>query len=173
MKRWLKAIAVITIFLGVLVAGCSAETSQPLIQNPWIGKPAPDFEFQDVDGQSTSLSDLQGKGVFINFWTVRCPTCRAQMPYIQQVYEDWADKELVILSINVGDSSSQVAGFMGSAGFSFPVLLDMRRGIAQLYGIRYFPSTFFIDKDGIIQHMTVVPFQSKAGVEARLREIVP
>ena len=167
MNTALKAILAIIVISGILIAGCAGGISQ----NPWIGKPAPDFQFQSPDGQATSLSDLKGKPVLINFWATWCGPCRHEMPYIQQVYDEWQEKGLVLLAINKGESPSQVAEFMQSQRLSLPVLLDMEGNIAQKYKIQYIPSTFFIDRDGIIQDMKVGAFQSTAEIESSLSKL--
>ena len=157
----------IMLISGLLVAGCAGGVSQ----NPWIGKPAPDFQFQSSEGQATSLSDLKGKPVILNFWAIRCSPCRMEMPYIQQVYDEWQEKGLMLLAINIGESPSQIAEFLQSQGLSLPVLLDIEGNIAQKYKIQYIPTTFFIDRDGIIQDMKVGAFQSKAEIESSLSKL--
>ena len=149
------------------MGGCTGGTSQ----NPWRGKPAPDFQLNTLDGQSVSLSDLKGKPVLLNFWATWCGPCRIEMPFLQQIYDEWRGRGLVLLAINIGENPSQIAEFMQSQGLSFPVLLDSDGEIAQKYNIQYIPSTFFIDKDGIIQDMKVGAFQSKAEIESILSKL--
>ena len=169
MNKMLKVILLLMVVSGLFIASCSTGTNQ----NPVIGEPAPDFQYQDADGQSVSLSDLQGKPVLINFWATRCSPCRMEMPYLQQVYTEWSGKGLVFLAINNGDSASRVGEFMQSQGFSFPVLLDTRGSITQSYNIVGLPTTFFIDKDGIIQDLKVGAFRSVAEIESRFSKIMP
>ena len=163
----LKVILVITLSLGMLLAGCAGENSQ----NPWIGKPAPEFHLSSLDGQSVSLSDLKGRPVLINFWATWCDPCRGEMPYLQQVYDEWQGKGLVLLAINIGESPSQVAKFMQSQRLSLPVLLDGEGNIAVMYNVRAIPTTFFIDREGIIQDVKVGAFQSKAEIESSLSRL--
>ena len=169
MNKILKVILLLIVVSGLFIASCSTGTNQ----NPVIGKPAPDFHYQDTDGQSVSLSDLRGKPVLINFWAMWCSPCRVEMPYLQQVYTEWSGNGLVFLAINNGDSASQVGEFMQSQGLSFPVLLDTRGSITQSYNIVGLPTTFFIDKDGIIQDLKVGAFLSVAEIESRLSKIMP
>ncbi len=164
MNKMLKVILVILIVLGSITTSCQSEA-------PEVGKPAPDFQLNTLDGQPTSLSNLKGKPVLINFWQIRCPPCRMEMPYLQQIYDEWSDKGLVLLAINIGESPSQVAEFMQSQRLSFPVLLDMEGKIAERYSIRAIPTSFFIDRDGIIQDMKVGAFQSKGEIESSLSKL--
>jgi thiol-disulfide isomerase/thioredoxin len=184
MSKIVKVILVIML-VGFLITGCSGGSNQESMalgritscstdsaQSPQIDYPAPDFQFQNPDGQPISLSDLQGKPVLINFWQVRCPPCRMEMPYLQQVYEQWSDKGLMVLAINIGESSAKVEAFMQSNDLSLPVLLDTNQDTAQGYNIQYIPSTFFIDKDGIIQEKIVGAFPSKIAIEEKLSKII-
>jgi len=164
MNRMLTAILVILIVLGSIATSCQSEA-------PEVGKRAPDFQLNTLDGQSVSLSDLKGKPVLVNFWQIRCPPCAYEMPYLQQIYDEWQRNGLVLLAINIVESSSQAEEFMQSQGLSFPVLLDSEAAVAQRYNIRYIPTSFFIDKDGIIKYIKVGPFRSKAEIESILSKL--
>jgi len=144
-------------------------------QGTQVGNLAPDFELQSLDGQSVSLSDLQGKPVLLNFWAVRCPPCRMEMPYLQEISEDeeWSGKGLVVLAISTGESHSKVEEFMQSNNLSLPVLLDTKQDVARKYNIRAIPTTFFVDKSGIIQAKIIGAFPNKAAIEEKLSKIIP
>lgn len=167
MNKMLKVILLVILLSGLLITGCTPS------QGIGVGNLAPDFQLDSLDGQTVSLSDLRDKPVLINFWTTWCSPCRMEMPYLQQVYEEWSGKELVLLAINIGESSSQIGEFMRSQGLSLPVLLDIEGDIAQRYNIQYIPSTFFIDKNGIIQAVKVGQFSSVAEIESHLSKIMP
>jgi len=170
MLKFVLAITVLLVCtLGFVIAGCSTESTQ----NANVDVPAPDFQFNDAEGQSTSLYELRGKPVLINFWQTTCPPCVYEMPYLQQVYDEWLDKGLVVLAINVGESSSRVGGFMQSHGLSLPVVLDTNGVIAQKYNIRYFPTTFFVDTNSMVNEMKIGAFFNKAEIEESLNKIMP
>ncbi len=173
MTKMLKVMLVITLVSvltpGLVMAGCSPSSAQGVE----VGNLAPDFQLQNFDGQTVSLGNLQGKPVLINFWATWCPPCRDEMPYIQEIYEEWSDKELVVLAINLGESSAKVEEFIQSYNLSFTVLLDTKQDVAQRYNITGIPTTFFIDKAGIIQDKVIGAFQNKAQIENRLGKIMP
>jgi len=180
----LKVMLVITLLSvltsGLLVIGCFAGPEPPDGESPTapvegaqVGNLAPDFQLQSLDGQTVSLGNLQGKPVLINFWASWCGPCRSEMPYIQEIYEEWVDKGLVLLAINIGESSSKVEEFMQGLNLSFTVLLDTKQDVAQRYNVTGIPTTFFIDKDGIIQDKVIGPFQNKTQIENRLSKIIP
>ena len=174
MSRVLRVVLVIILISGLLIAGCSTDSSSDdSAQAPQVGKLAPDFQFQDVDGQYIFLSDLQGRPVLINFWASWCGPCIYEMPYLQQVYEEWSGQGLVVLAINKGESLSTVSDFVQSGNFSFPVLLDINQYVALEYNAWNIPTTFFIDKDGVIQAIKIGAFLSKTEIEMMLSEIIP
>jgi len=171
----LKVIMLIVLTSGLIISGCSGG-AEP--QEARVGNQAPDFQLNNLDGQSISLSDLRGKPVFINFWATWCPPCRSEMPYIQEIYEEWSGKGLVVLAINIGESPSQVEEFLESQDLSLPVLLDTRGKVTQKYNIQIYgkyilPTSFFIDKDGVIQTKIIGAFPSKAAIEKSLSKIIP
>ena len=152
--------------LGI-ITGVSSDSTSDL----GIGKPAPDFWFDNAEGQSTSLSDFKGKIVLLNFWTTWCTYCRQQMPYIEQVYEEWPGEELVVLAINVGESSDDVASFMQSQELTHPVLLDSKGQVYTRYVVPGLPTTFFIDKEGLIQNYRIGAFESTEQIESILNQL--
>ncbi len=170
MNKVPKAILLIILSWVLLLVGCSP-SSEPSVAS--AGKPAPDFQLQSLDGQTVSLSSFHGKPVLINFWTTWCSPCRVEMPYIQQIHEEWSGVGLILLAINIGESSSKVESFMQSYNLSLPVLLDTSGDVAQRYNITGIPTTFFIDKDGIIQERIIGAFLNKEAIEKHLRKIIP
>jgi len=166
----MKIALLIILTLVLLINGCAGGSEASVAR---VGGLAPDFQLQDVDGKSVALGNLQDKPLLLNFWATWCPPCRSEMPYIQQVYDEWSDKGLVVLAINVGESSAKVKEFMQSYGLSFPVLLDTKEKVTQIYNIGGIPTTFFIDRDGIIQVKIIGAFPSKAAIEKDLSKIIP
>lgn len=116
---------------------------------------APDFTLQDQFGNSHTFSDYQGKTVFLNFWATWCPPCKAEMPDIQALYEEYGknSEDLVILGVatpNVGreGSAEDIAAFLEENGYTYPVVMDTDSSLSYWYGIRSYPTTFMIDTDG-------------------------
>ena len=169
LKVMLVIILLSVLTSGLVTAGCISTSTQGVE----VGNLAPDFQLQDLNGQTVSISNLRGKPVLINFWATWCPPCRGEMPYLQEIYEEWASRDLVILTINIGEGSPTVEAFMQSNNLSFTVLLDTKQDVAQKYNIQYIPTTFFIDKDGIIQDKVIGAFPNKAQIESRLSKIMP
>jgi peroxiredoxin len=169
MNRLVKIAAlVLTMVLMAAVAGCtSGPTPTSALR---AGSPAPDFVLKNLEGQDVTLSGLRGRPVMLNFWATWCGPCRHEMPFLQQVFEDeaWAERGLVILAVNLGESPASVMGFVEDNGLTFPVLLDARQSVAQDYNIRSIPTTFFISGDGIIKGWQIGSFTDKAEIDRNL-----
>jgi len=163
--------AALSLILALVIAGGFTGCTPEQVAQP--GKPAPDFELQSIEGQSVSLGDLRGRPVLVNFWASWCGPCLLEMPFLHMTHEQWAEKGLVMLAINIGESPSEVKEFVESRGLTFTVLLDTKQEVAQIYNIRGIPATFFIDKSGIIQDIKMGAFTSKAEIERLLSKIIP
>ena len=157
---------------GLALGRITALTAVPG-QSTEPGKPAPDFQFKDPEGRASSLGELKGKPVLLNFWATWCGPCVHEMPFIQEIYDEWSDKGLVILAIDVGESSATVKRFLQEHGFSFPVILDTGKIVAAKYNIRGYPTTFLINQDGEIVGYKVGAFRSKEEIESGIRVVLP
>lgn len=118
-----------------------------------IGKTAPDFTLQTLDGEQVKLSDFRGQAVFVNFWATWCPPCRAEMPDMQKLYDD---KDIEILAVNMTDSEKSeegVASFVADMQLSFPVLMDTEGDISDAYNVKAYPTSYMIDAEGKISHI--------------------
>lgn len=115
---------------------------------------APDFTLTDLDGHSVTLSDYRGTPVMLNFWATWCPPCRAEMPLIQEYQDKYAD-EFVVLAVNGGETAQEVQAFVTAQEFDLTFLLDADFGVAELYQVRGFPTSIFIDADGATQKIHI------------------
>lgn len=117
--------------------------------------PAPDFTLIDQYGNTHTLSDYKGKTVFLNFWATWCPPCRAEMPEIQEIYEEYGENnsDVIILGLacpGIGQEGSveDITAFLEENGYTYPVVMDSTGASAYYYNISAYPTTFMIDKDG-------------------------
>ncbi len=112
--------------------------------------PRMDFKLPNLAGQIVAVSDFRGKAVLVNFWATWCAPCRDEMPLIQQ-YADRHSDELVVLAVNVGEDEATVQQFVDEFGLDFEILLDPPTLVANLYRVYAYPTTMFIDRDGVWQ----------------------
>jgi cytochrome c biogenesis protein CcmG, thiol:disulfide interchange protein DsbE len=169
-------IALLLLGLGwtILSRPAAASTTAGRIPAPQVGFLAPTFTLTNLDGQSVHLSDYQGQVVLLNFWASWCPPCRAEMPAIQQVYQNYRGQGLVVLAINASyqDTPAAMQTLLGSFAHSFPILLDKDSSVNRLYAVNSLPSTFFIDRQGTIRDLVIGGPLTTAGLSARVERLL-
>jgi thiol-disulfide isomerase/thioredoxin len=116
---------------------------------PNVGEVAPNFEYTLSDGTRHQLSDLHGKKVLLNFWATWCEPCRAEMPDLQQVLANYGDT-VIVLGVNKLETAAVIPPFAEELGVSFPLIVNTDGAIANRYGAKNIPSSFFINTDGTI-----------------------
>ena len=116
-----------------------------------------DFTLYDQYGNTHTLSEYEGKTVFLNIWATWCPPCKQEMPYIEELYKEYnLNKEDVVIlglaSPYLGKEGSKedIKEFLNSNKYTFPVVFDENADLIYSYGIQAFPTTFVIDKEGYI-----------------------
>jgi len=130
---------------------------KPEIDNlPNVGQMAPDFTLKQLDGTSLSLSSLRGKTVLLTFWGTYSGNSRAEISALQQVYEKWKGKGVVIVGVDIGEDPITISGFFASHPATFPVVIDKSRDVTlNTYKIQPIPATFLIDSSGRIRERAV------------------
>lgn len=112
---------------------------------------APSFVLNDLRGNEYELTNYRGKGVFINFWGTYCPPCEKEMPYIENAYQEYREKGIQVLAVNVDEPMRIVNQFVSRKQLSFPILLDRQGEVLDLYHVQNLPVTFLVNEDGIIE----------------------
>lgn len=87
---------------------------------------APDFTLRDIGGRPHTLSSYRGKVVLVSFWATWCSPCLAELPQLKRLAEEYATKDVVILSVSIDDARTltQVRNKVRQLGITHPVLLD-------------------------------------------------
>lgn len=135
------------------------------------GDTPPDFTLTSLDGEDVTLSELRGKKVVLNFWATWCPPCKAEMPHMQNYYEQNAKKDNVeIIAVNLTQSERDVTEdekidsvmtFRESFNLTFPILLDPKNSAGLDYQVITIPTTYFIDSNGYIQRAIRGPMNAE------------
>ena len=166
------------LLLGLAWIYLSAEktnaSSAGTVAAPQVGFLAPDFSLPTTNGETIRLSDLRGQAVLVNLWATWCPPCRAEMPAIEKVYQEYKDQGFVVLAVDMTfqDDPSAVMPFVQEHGLTFPILLDQSGAVARAYQLRSLPSSFFITHDGIINEVVIGGPMSEALLRTRVEEIL-
>ena len=150
-------------------AGTSANTSAPQ-----AGFTAPDFTLQTPNGETYTLSELRGQAVLVNLWATWCPPCRAEMPAIEKMYQEYKDQGFIVLAINMTyqDDPFAIVPFTQEYGLTFPILLEETGDVASAYQLRSLPSSYFIDRAGIIAEVIIGGPMSEALLRTRIEQIL-
>ena len=137
------------------ISGFNTSTAQEA-QAPTKGAFAPDFVWEE-NGKTVSLSSFRGsKPVFVNFWGTWCPPCRAEMPEMQNLYNARRnDVEIIGVSMGPRDWPQLVLDFVNASSYNWKFVHDNDYSTATRYQVVSVPSSYFIDKNGVIQAVHV------------------
>ncbi len=154
---WLVVVVgLILAFMAVLAFGLRPKTSTVL-----QGEPAPNFELiafnGEFDGQRFSLEDMRGQVVVLNFWASWCVECEKEAALLEQAWRDYRDQGVWFIGVDYLDIDSEGLAYLERFDITYPNGPDTGSRIFQDYRCTGVPETFFIDKDGIIQHVQIGP----------------
>ena len=137
-------------------APCAAQVQEPApgagynLQTWPASKPVPALQLTDLNGKVWRLTELRGRVVLVNFWASWCEPCRAEMPSLQSL-ADQHRQDLVVLAVNLKESTQTVQQFVQRTGLTLPVLPDPQGVTARAWGVAVFPSTVLIDAQGKVR----------------------
>lgn len=172
MRRNIIILAFVLILAGVAMFQSGEASDRE--QLPKIGFQAPGFQLTDLEGESHSLDNLRGnKPVVVNFWASWCGPCRIEAPELVKLYKEYGEEiEIFAVNLTEGDSFEAAAAFAKEYGFTFPVLLDKEGTVSSLFQTRAVPTTYFINKEGIIRDI-VIGLASPSDLQAKFRQLLP
>jgi peroxiredoxin len=144
------------------------------IASPRAGFPAPDFSLTTAAGESLRLSGLRGQVVIVNLWASWCGPCRAEMPDLEVVYARHQPRGLIVLGVNstFQDDPAAAAAFAAERGVTFPILYDLDGAVSRRYRLRALPTTFFVDRAGLIRSVIIGGPMSPATLEAQVETLL-
>ncbi|MEK8130039.1 TlpA disulfide reductase family protein [Paenibacillus filicis] len=154
---WLGG-AVVVVLLGALLLGTQGgREGAKAAENATAknaGQPAPQFQLKDLKGSPVSLADFKGQKVYVKFWASWCPICLAGLDELNQLSGQQHDyKVLTIVSpdFNGEQSEAEFVKWFTKRGFdNIPVLLDTGGAWTKQFGVRGYPSSYYIGSDGIL-----------------------
>jgi cytochrome c biogenesis protein CcmG, thiol:disulfide interchange protein DsbE len=124
-------------------------TRQNTVQ-PRTGEVAPSFELTTFDGQTLTLESLRGQIVLVNFWGSWCAPCHDEAPELEEAYNDYKERGLIVVGVNWLDTATGAADFIERYDITYPNGADTRERIAKAYHIQGAPENFLIGRDGKI-----------------------
>jgi len=133
---------------GLLLQGCNEAPNIEELTNA----PAPDFSVQMFGGGDFQLSAQKGKVVMINFFASWCVSCGAEIHHIEDAFQTYAPEDVAFLGVAIDDTEKKARAFLNKRGLTFPAGLDKTGRIKKIFGLYGMPTTFFIDKNGIVSY---------------------
>ncbi len=147
--------------------------------HPLVGQPIIEIEGALLDGQRVKLTDYLGQAIAVNFWATWCPPCRIEMPWLEEAYNKHKGEGFVIVAVNAGERvpASQVhetvERYVTSAGLTFPILMpDDPYTPQRQYRVLGLPSTYLVNREGIVVAVHRGMFPNRVTLEDRLQRIL-
>jgi peroxiredoxin len=121
-----------------------------------MDRQAPDFMLSDIHGQRFYLNEHRGKVILLNFWSIHCVPCQAEMPQLERVWQEYKEKDVVFAGLCTDrGEEGYIDTWLKGLGITYTILLDKEQTVAGRYQVSAFPTTFLLDKDGIVRYYSV------------------
>jgi peroxiredoxin len=138
-----------TLFVAVAV---SAFAATALALSP--GARAPEIGLDDTNGRRITIGSLRGKVVLVDIWASWCEPCREEMPVLERLYRQYRSQGFTVVAVSVDRQAQNIDTFFNRYGrVSFPVVHDVSQRVARAYGAPRMPSSYLIDRNGIVRHV--------------------
>ena len=148
----IAGLVVALVAAGLLITQGNKESETPSKSSSNTKEPSPNFTLHLVGGVDFKLADYKGKPILINFFASWCLPCREEMPILEKIVNEYNPKGVVFLGIAVDDTEEKMKDFIAKYGVTFPVGLDKTASIQKSFGLYGIPTTYFIDKQGMINY---------------------
>lgn len=135
--------------------------------------PLPDFATTDLGGRTWRLSDLKGKVTLLDLWATWCGSCRAELPYIQKVYDQVKDRQdLQVITINIDDNPGLLEGYLKDTHFTFPIL-PAKDLAEKIVSVMVLPETYLVNLEGrrSLDHIGGASDKWVTGVITRMEQV--
>ena len=136
----------------------------------WVGKPAPDFQVQDLNGEELSLEKYKGQIVLLDFWATWCPPCIKEIPKLKKVYEKYKDQKFQIIGVSLDRTMPPLAAYVQDEALAWVHYWDENRTVRNQYGVTAIPTAFLIDGEGTIRKASLGGFDVDAAVAELMKE---
>jgi cytochrome c biogenesis protein CcmG/thiol:disulfide interchange protein DsbE len=149
MHRGLMSLTAIFAFLSVGIAPAIADLGSPPAPTP--GQPAPAFDLQTVGGAHVTLAGLRGKTVVVNVWATWCPPCQQETADLVAAHKQLAAEDVAFVSVDSTERPALVKAFAAAKNITWTQTVDTDQAFVKAYDVRYFPTTYVIDPDGVLR----------------------
>jgi len=151
-KIYLNSLLVsfLLLFLHFPAEGVEEALFSNIKMNPIKGDiRAPDFSLKDLNGNKVGIKQFKGKIIFLNFWATWCNPCKEEMPGLEVLHQQFKEKNFVLLAVSVDyEGIKPIQEFINKHQYTFPVLLDPKCEVLDLFEVKEIPTAFLVDKKG-------------------------
>jgi cytochrome c biogenesis protein CcmG/thiol:disulfide interchange protein DsbE len=140
--------AALLLVAGLLALFAWGQLTHSTTKAPKVGGPAPGFALHGLGGGNVSLAALRGHPVIVNFWATWCEPCKRESAELQQTYERYRSRGLVVVGVDTSDLTGDAKAFVRKYGLTYPIARDKGTKTAVAYGVLQVPETFFVDRRG-------------------------
>jgi peroxiredoxin len=152
---------------GLVLAACLLAPAAFAVD---VGQKAPEFTAPALDGaKSLSLGAYRGKVVYLDFWASWCPPCLTSLPLLEQLRKQFPNDQFQILAVNVDSDPAKARKFLERTRVGYPSATDPKGRIPETFGIETMPTSFLIDRRGVVRH---VHHGFRKGDVTSLRELI-
>jgi cytochrome c biogenesis protein CcmG/thiol:disulfide interchange protein DsbE len=154
--RWMMKTIRPLLLLPLLLAACDAPRAGGRVA---VGKEAPAYAAETLDGEREALSRMRGKPVLLNVWATWCHPCREEIPALEQLHRTYGPRGLQVIGVSIdqGDQQQGIREFMQEFGASYPVWLDPDGEVQTVFSTMGVPNTFLIGPNGEVLWKHVGP----------------
>jgi len=134
---------------------------------------AKDFTLKSRDGKNLRLAEMKGQVIMLNFWASWCGPCRQEMPILEQLNNKYKKLGFSVWGVNVDEDPALAEKLLKETGVTFPILLDSKSQVSELYGVDAMPTTVMIDRNGNVRfrHRSYKP-GTEAEYEQQIKSLV-
>ena len=157
--------------------GATVMTDDEGPEQNFRGKPAANFSLKTRDGKTVTLADLKGKPVLLNFWATWCTPCKVEMPWFEEFSKKYSPQGLVVVGVDEDDEANtpkvqqDITSTVKNLGVDYTILMTDHKIDNQYGGMDMLPTTFYIDRNGVIQAQAV-GLAPKEQAEANVHKIL-
>jgi len=168
---WIGVIAAVLVVTTLALIGKAlltpAASNPPGSQTPEPAAPlaghyAPEAALTDLSGNQIAVSSLRGKVAVLNFWYAACEPCRLEMPALERYYQAHKGEGFLVMGANIADDTQTTQHFVEAIGISYPVFRDLNQRAYTTYQVSKTPSSFIIERHGVIRQVVVGPLDAPA-----------